>query len=593
MESLKYNSLPELFFATCHREIFGGWYQRRNREWTHFSRETLARDTQALALALHSRGVQEGESIGIIAGSSPYWIMADIATQINHARVVPLFPNISSENFNFQCDDSTVRLLVINNIADLDTSLKDSLSRFSTIICIDPSSELPDRGAYWNDLLSEGYALLQQQENAQWIQSQIESIRPDDLFSIIYTSGSTGRPKGAELSHRNMIVQIQSLFDLYTVNPEKDSCLTILPVAHVFERMAVYFYTLCGTTVYFADSPKNVAKIMTEIKPSIMVVVPRILERLFESITAAAEKARGPKRLLIKNAIKLAKLYDPLKKRNHAMKFYDKLVYSKMRNAIGGNFKLIVSGSSALNKSILRFFMNIGLPVYEGYGLTECSPVVSTNCDHDLCVGSVGKPLKHLQVRIGENNEVLVKGDSVFAGYHNMPEMNAEIFTEDGFFKTGDQGSIDENGFLSLTGRIKELLKTSTGKYVSPNPIELEISRHPLVEQALVIANDRKFASALIWINPEGARRLLRISKEDFRMDLALQSLRVRESILRHITRINRKLSHWEKICRWTLIGDELSIESGLLTPTLKIRRKAAEERYADKIEGMYTATST
>ena len=206
--------------------------------------------------------------------------------------------------------------------------------------------------------------------------------------------------------------------------------------------------------------------------------------------------------------------------------------------------------------------------------------------------GSVGKPLKHLQVKIGENNEVMVKGDSVFRGYHNMPELNAEIFTDDGFFKTGDQGSIDENGFLSLTGRIKELLKTSTGKYVSPNPIELEISRHPLVEQALVIANNRKFASALIWINPEGARRLLRISKEDFRMDLALKSLRVRESVFRHITRINRKLNHWEKICRWVLIGDELTIESGLLTPTLKIRRKVAEERYADKIEGMYTTTN-
>ncbi len=588
MESLKFNSLPELFFATCNRDDFGGWYQRRNRAWTHFSKEALSRDTQAIALGFHAHGVQEGESIGIIAGSSPYWIMADIATQVNHARVVPLFPNISSENFNFQCDDSIVRIMIVNNMADLDTPLRDSLSRFATIICIDSASPLPDNGIYWDDLLTEGYALLQKEENLNWLQEQIKSINPDDLFSIIYTSGSTGRPKGAELSHRNMLSQIQSLLELYTIDPEKDTCLTILPVAHVFERMAVYFYTLCGITIYFADSPKNVAQIMTEIKPSVMVVVPRILERLYESMTAAADKARGPKRLVIKNAIKLAKLNDPTKKRNHAMFFFDKLVYSKMRNAIGGNFRLIVSGSSALNKSILRFLLNIGLPVHEGYGLTECSPVVSANCDHAVSLGSVGKPLRHLQVKIGENNEVLVKGDSVFRGYHNMPELSSEIWTADGFFRTGDQGYIDENGFLFLTGRIKELLKTSTGKYVSPIPIELEISRHPLVEQALVIANNRKFASALIWLNPEGARRLLRISKEDFRMDLALQSLRVRESILRHISRINRKLSHWEKICRWALIGDELSIESGLLTPTLKIRRKVAEERYADKIEGMY-----
>ena len=588
MESLKFNSLPDLFFATCKRADFGGWYQRQSGAWTHFSGESLARDTRAMAVALHNRGVQAGESIGIIAGSSPDWIMADIATQVNHARVVPLFPNISSENFNFQCDDSIVSILIVNSMADLEAPLKDSLSRFSTIICIDSASALPDNGVYWDDLLTEGYSLIQEEEYQDWLRNQIETIRPDDLFSIIYTSGSTGRPKGVELTHRNMLSQIQSLLELYTVDPEKDTCLTILPVAHVFERMAVYFYILSGATIYFADSPKNVAKIMTEIKPSVMIVVPRILERLYESMTIAAERARGPKRILIKSAIKLAKLSDPTKKRSAAMKLYDKLVYSKMRNAIGGNFRIIVSGSCALNKSILRFLLNIGLPVYEGYGLTECSPVVSANCDHDLCLGSVGKPLKHLQVKIGENNEVLVKGDSVFARYHNMPELNAEIFTEDGFFKTGDQGSIDEKGFLSLTGRIKELLKTSTGKYVSPNPIELEISRHPLVEQALVIANDRKFASALIWINPEGARRLLRISKEDFRMDLALQSLRVRESVLRHINRVNRKLNHWEKICKWVLIGDELTIESGLLTPTLKIRRKVAEERYSDKIEGMY-----
>ena len=590
MESLKFNSLPELFLATCNRAEFGGWYQRKNGIWTHFSKDALARDTRAVALALHKYGVQAGESIGIIAWSSPYWIMADIATQINHARVVPLFPNISSENFAFQCEDAVVRILIVDKIDDLEAQLKDNLSRFTTIICIDSASSLPEKGIYWDDLLVEGYALLQQEENAKWLQSQIKSIQPDDLFSIIYTSGSTGRPKGAELSHRNMLSQVQSLVELYKLDPEKDSCLTLLPVAHVFERMAVYFYIMSGVPIYFADSPKSVAQIMTEVKPSVMVVVPRILERLYESMTAAADRARGPRRLVIKSAIKLAKLNDPTKKRSHAMVLYDKLVYSKMRNAIGGNFKLIVSGSCALNKTILRFLLNIGLPVYEGYGLTECSPVVSTNCAQSVSLGSVGKPLKHLQVKIGENNEVLVKGDSVFRGYHNMPDLNAEIFTSDGFFKTGDQGSIDENGFLSLTGRIKELLKTSTGKYVCPNPIELEISRHPLVEQALVIANNRKFASALIWLNPEGARRLLRISKTEFRMDLALKSLRVRESIFRHITRINRKLNHWEKICRWVLIGDELTIESGLLTPTLKIRRKIAEERYSDKIEGMYTA---
>ena len=202
--------------------------------------------------------------------------------------------------------------------------------------------------------------------------------------------------------------------------------------------------------------------------------------------------------------------------------------------------------------------------------------------------GSVGQPLTHLQVKIGEHSEVLVKGDSVFKGYRNRDNLNAEIFTEDGFFRTGDQGYFDRDGYLYLTGRLKELLKTSTGKYVSPNPIELELSRHLLIEQALVIANDRKFTSALIFLNPVNAKRFLQRTEKDFSIQRALKSKRVRESIERHIKRVNGKLNHWEQLCKWTLIGDELTVESGLLTPTLKIRRSVAEARYAEEIEKMY-----
>ena len=397
-----------------------------------------------------------------------------------------------------------------------------------------------------------------------------------------------GAPKGVDLTHRNMLVQIQNLLELYHMNRKEDSCLTILPVAHVFERMAVYFYVLNGVRIYFGDSPKNVATMLTEVRPTIMIVVPRILERLYESITIIGDKAKGPKRFLIKNAVKLAKINEPSKKRTIMQRVYNKLVYKKMRDALGGRFKLIVSGSSALNKSILRFLLNIGLPVFEGYGMTECSPVVSANGPGCSKPGTIGKPLPHLQVKIGDNSEILVKGESVFSGYHNDPEANQRAFTEDGFFKTGDQGFFDSDDFLNFTGRIKELLKTSTGKYVCPSPIELEISRHPVVEQALIVANDRKFASAVIWLNPEGARRMLKFQKEEFSVEKALQSGRIREAINRHITRINKKLNHWEQIRKWTLVGDELTTESGLLTPTLKIRRKVAEAMYAEQIEAMY-----
>lgn len=590
MEPLQTPSLVHLFFTNCEREDFAGWYHRKNEQWVHFSRQDLRDHTRFLALAFKKHGINPGQSIGIVANSCPEWVMTDIASQINHAKVVPLFPNISSENFNFQCDDSDVQILLLNNVRELDKPLQECLGRFKAVICIDPASELPENGVYWNALLKEGEELSKDEQSTLWLVRQVEKIHSDMPFSIIYTSGSTGRPKGVELTHRNMLSQIQVIKREYIhLDRKTDVALVILPVAHVLERMTIYFYIINGTKVYFGDTPKNTSKLMAEVRPTVMMVVPRILERVYESMTGAADKLHGPKRWLLNRAIKFAKIADPTKKGFSLGKIiYDKLVYSKMRDAIGGRYRIIVSGGGALNKSICRFLLNVGVNVLEGYGLTECSPVVSVTKNGEVRPGSVGTPLSHLEVKIGENSEVLVKGDSVFKGYHNMPELNKEIFTEDGFFRTGDQGRFDEDGYLHLTGRIKELLKTSTGKYVSPNPIELEISRHPLVEQALVIANDRKFASVLIFLNPVNARRFLQRDKYDFDINKAMESTRINEALQRHITRINKKLNHWEQIRKWTLIGDNLTVESGLLTPTLKIRRKAAEERYAEEIEEMY-----
>ncbi len=588
MEELQFTSLPAMFFANCDRSDFKGWYHRKDGEWIHYSKELLKKNTKAIALALNSLGLNQNEGVGIIAPSSPNWLIADIAIQLNHVRVIPLFPNISSENFSYESSDANIKILIVNSIEELDAPLLENLPSFKTIICIDKNSSLPANGIYWDELLKRGYDALADKVRAEWIDHQLETINPDDIFSIIYTSGSTGRPKGVELTHRNMLVQIQNIAPMFRFDSQKDTCLTILPVAHVLERMAVYFYTLSGVSIFFGDNPKNLSHILREVRPTIMIVVPRILERLYESMTTAADRSKGLKRLLIKHAIKIAKIKDPSKNFDPLYKLFNYFVYKKMRNAVGGNFRMIISGSSALNKSILRFLLNIGLPVFEGYGMTECSPVVSANCKQAIKPGSIGKPLPHLEVKIGECSEIQIRGESVFKGYHNRPDLNANAFTEDGFYHSGDQGYFDDDGYLYFTGRIKELLKTSTGKYVCPNPIELEIIRHPLVEQALVIANDRKFASAIIWLNPVGARRMLKPQNEDYDVENALKSPLILGSINRHIEHINQKLNHWEQIRKWILVGDELTIESGLLTPTLKIRRTVAEKRYAEQIEKMY-----
>ena len=593
MEPLQYTSLAHVFFANCDRENFAGWSHRKQGKWILFTGRRLRRETQYLALAFKDRGLVAGKSIGIVADSSPEWIMADVATQLNQAIVVPLFPNISAENFSYQCDDASVQVLVLNRLSDLSPAICALMPRFKVVICIDKRSELPPNGVYWENLVKEGEVLSRKPESSLWLNQQMHSLNPDDVFSILYTSGSTGVPKGVELTHRNMLSQIQVIKrDFLRVKRESDCSLVILPVAHAFERMSVYFYTLCGIKIYFADSPRHTAEIIQEIHPTVMTVVPRILERLFESMTVAGEKMHGFQKWFFVHAISYAKRHNPLEKRSLLAKIYDRLVFRKLREALGGSFRLVISGGGALNKSICRFLLNVGINVVEGYGLTECSPVVSVNKPGSARPGSVGLPLTHLQVKIGEHSEVLVKGESVFKGYRNRPDLNSDIFTEDGFFKTGDQGYFDRDGYLYLTGRLKELLKTSTGKYVSPNPIELELGRHVLVEQALVIANDRKFASALVFLNPVNAKRFLQRTGRDFSVEKALKSKRIRESINRHIERVNSKLNHWEQIRKWTLIGDELTVESGLLTPTLKIRRTVAEARYAEEIEKMYEDSS-
>lgn len=588
MSTLLHPSLCTLFIKTCNRSDFPGWYLRKNGEWIHYSKKTLKNNLLHLAFALHKRGLSQNKNLGIIAPTSPNWIIADLATQICNGVTVPLFPNISSANFLYQCEDANVEFLVVESISNLEKPLQESLSSFRLIICLDSTEKKPENGIYWEELIEEGRLQATPKEIKDWVSEQISKISSDDVFSIIYTSGSTGLPKGVPLTHRHMISQLKTVRSIFPLDRKKDSAITILPVAHVFERMTLYYYTLVGLKVYFADDPKNAATLLQEIKPSVMTVVPRILERLYEKMTAAADSRSGIQKLLINKAIRFAKLERP-NKNSLRKKIYERLVYQKMRIAIGGQFKYIISGSSALNKSINRFLINIGLPVYEGYGLTECSPVVTANYKGHSKLGSVGQKLSHLKVKIGDQNEILVKGESVFNGYHNQDDYNRTIFTKDGFFKTGDEGYLDDKGFLFISGRIKEMLKTCTGKYVSPLPIELELCRHPFIESALVIANDRKFVSSLIFMNFENTRRHLKMTKENFDPKKALFSKQIHNAIDRHIQNVNKKLNHWEQIQKWILIADPLNIESGLLTPTFKLRRKTTERIYATKIEEMYS----
>jgi len=581
-------SLPALMLRAFKRPGFRGFFHRAGDEWICYDSENLQNSIYFLSLALREIGIGKGVGVGIIAPSSPKWFLVDLATQVCGGYTVPLFSNISSEHFEFQVRDAQVKVLAIDSWETLSPQIYpliksiDSLIHFSPL----PSGTEHKNSFSWNDFIEKGKKADSQIER-QKFSERIENISGDEIFSVIYTSGSTGTPKGVPLTQSNMTLQLRAISDFFPVKPDEDLCMSILPVAHIFERMVVYYFSSCGLPVYFADSPNNVGKYLPEIRPSIMTVVPRILEKLYEKLIDGANKKPIPIKWLVKYAVNKAKNTDPGKE-NLRKTIWDKLVYSKMRAALGDNFYLMVSGSSALNVSVNRFLRNIGLALYEGYGLTETSPVISAECPGNKRMGSVGKPLRNLNVRISPEGEIQVKGSSVFGGYFNRPDLKDETFTEDGFFRTGDKGYIDVDGYIWITGRLKEMFKTSTGKYVSPIPIEQALSQRAFIDAAQVFAEGKKFTSALLFLNPDIVRTRLRKSEQEFDPEKALKSNRLNADLQKHVDAVNKRLNEWERIKKWKAVFAVLSTENGLLTPTLKLRRSVVEQRYEREINEMY-----
>jgi long-chain acyl-CoA synthetase len=583
-------SLPNLAISIFKTPNYKGFFHRVGEDWVHYDSECLQNCIYYLSLVFRKIGVCKGVGVGIIAPSSPKWIMVDLATQICEGHTVPLFPNISSEHFEFQVKEAQVKILAIDSwesfSSQIDTFAEiksiNSLIHFSPL----PSDAQHENSLYWEKIIEMGKEMDSDAEREKFAK-RVKDISPDEIFSIIYTSGATGIPKGVPLTQRNMNVHLRSISDIFPLNANKDVCMSILPVAHIFERMAVYFFSGSGLPIYFADNPNNVGKYLPEIRPTVLAVVPRVLEKLYEKLIAAVKQKRGPIKWLMELAINKAKNTNPGEV-NLRGTIWDKLVYSKMRAALGDNFHLIVSGSSALNISVNRFLRNIGLPILEGYGMTECSPVISAEYHGSTKMGSVGKPLSCLSAKISYEGEILVKGPSVFSGYYGRPDLNNEIFTEDGYFRTGDKGHIDDDSYIWITGRLKEMFKTSTGKYVSPIPIEQALSQRASIEAAQVFADGKKFTSAILFLNREIVRTRLKKSEEEFKPEKALKSRKLNAALQKHVESVNKHLNDWEKIKKWKAVFATLSTENGLLTPTLKLRRKVIERIFANEINEMY-----
>jgi long-chain acyl-CoA synthetase len=555
-------------------------------KWEHISTGAFADMVRRLALGLKSIGVKPGEGFGILADPSPQWIVMDLAIMITGGISVPLFPNISPDNLEFEIADSNMKFLYIAKEERWE-AIREKMKSFNKIVA--QSLEITGNNIiHFIDVLKLGDELSKTEPD---LYTQMrDSIKEDDVTTIIYTSGSTGKPKGVELTHKNLVSQIYGAHERFPLNPGEDKILSCLPLAHIFERMVMYYYLSTGCSIYFADDIRKVGDLLREIHPTIIPMVPRLLEKVHAKMAANVEQSHGLKKKIASFAFNRAQNMAPGKAVQGLLGLLaDRLVYSKLRTALGGKLGLVIVGGAAMPKDIGRFFMNIGLPLYEGYGQTEASPVIAANYPRHRKLGTVGPLFPGVEIKISDNREILVRGPNVMRAYHNNEEETKTTIDEEGFLHTGDMGELDNDGYLTITGRIKELFKTSSGKYVSPIPIEQALAQHDFVDMACVIAEGRNFTTCLVFPNFDNlgtykeASGYGHLTNEEF-----FQTDFIHQEMSALLLSVNHHLNHWEKVQKFRIIQQAVSPEGGELTPTMKIRRHIVNEKYGDLIEEMY-----
>ena len=485
-----YNELLFHIFNNHNNEYFLNYLS--NGQYKNISVSDFKNKIICLSLVLKDLGIKQGDTVGIFANSSPFWLIFDFAIHEVGAISVPIFANISSINLNFEIKDSSMKYMFI----DSQERLKDIEDENSHLTFITHNFCIKEPNFYnFDEILVIGQQIC----DAKGFSNH--EAREDDIFSIIYTSGNTGTPKGVMLSHKNIVSQLHDINKLIDL-PKGEVALSLLPLAHIFERTVMSYYLSRGISIYFVDDVLNVANLMKVVKPTIMTVVPRLLEKIFNKIKAQILEKPFFSRVIASLAFSYA-LKENLDKSSILFKIYDKLVYSKFREIFGSRVDKLISGGAPLSKEIAIFFVNIGVPVYQGYGLTEFSPVISTNYPNANKVGSCGKVLPSAEIKINEEKELLVKGPSLMKGYLNQEELTAKTIDSEGWLHTGDIASLDEDGYLFITSRAKEIFKTSTGEYVNAVAIEQKLSKNKYIEFAVVISQNRKYTTALLFVDKE------------------------------------------------------------------------------------------
>lgn len=574
----KFNSIPDAL-AT-----------KQNGVWIKTSTEEYIAKSNTISRALLRMGIQKNDKIAIISSNNrTEWHIMDIGVLQTGAQTVPIYPTIGEEDYEYILNHSESKYCFVSDV-DVYNKLKNIQANVPGLTEVYSFNEI-EGCQNWTTLL----ALGNDESNQNEVEQRKSSVNEMDLATIIYTSGTTGKPKGVMLSHQNIVSDVLNSAPRVPFESGKNTALSFLPICHIFERMILYLYQYCGVSVYFGESIDKISDNLKEVRPNVITAVPRLLEKVYDKIYAKGAELTGIKRLLFFWAINLGLHYAPYGANGFwyefQLKIARKLIFSKWKEGLGGKLDLMVSGSAALQPRLSRVFAAAEIPVMEGYGLTETSPVIAVNDmrNKGFKVGTVGKVIQNVEVKIAEDGEILCKGPNVMMGYYKDPEKTAEVLSG-GYFHTGDIGNIDSEGFLTITDRKKEMFKTSGGKYIAPQMIENKMKQSRFIEQIMVIGDGEKMPAAFIQPSFEFIKEWEKL--HDIEVGKTNQEVishpKVIARIQEEVDHLNAKFGNWEKIKRFELTPDVWSIDGGQLTPTLKLKRKVIMEMYKPLYEKIY-----
>lgn len=561
-----------------------------NGAWESVSSSDFLDQSRAISRALIGMGIKAGDKIAMISSNNrTEWSVIDVGLLTLGAVNIPIYPTISAKDYEYILNHSESLYCFVSDqeVYDKVNAIQKNIKSLKKVYSFDQIKGC----AHWSELLDEGANM----DHDSTVTKMRDEVKPEDLATIIYTSGTTGVPKGVMLSHHNVVSNVISSSKRLPLTIGQASALSFLPICHIFERVILYIYMYNSVSVYFAESIETIADNLKEIKPNVMTAVPRLLEKVYDKIYARGAELSGIKKTLFYWAVNIGLQYEPYGQNGawyeFKLKIARKLILSKWQEALGGKLELIASGSAALQPRLARVFTAAGMTLVEGYGLTETSPVISVNDmrQKHFKIGTVGKVIDGVEVKIAEDGEILCKGPNVMMGYYKEEKMTQDVMTGD-FFHTGDIGELDSEGFLKITDRKKEMFKTSGGKYIAPQVIENQMKQSLFIEQIMVVGPGRKMPTAVIQPNLEYVKNWLK--EKGISCDTLAQAVKeplLIEAIENEVAHHNQNFGSWEQVKKIQLTPEEWTIDSGHLTPTMKLKRKVVTEKYDALIEQMYS----